>query len=129
MKLLLIIPILLYRVLIPPRYRRHCLFRQSCSLFVLESAKHGGLRSGIRALKVRIRQCRGGYQLAGTEDGKLIFIACDGAVIDQALLAPNFVAGINQSMCDAARNLSSVSDRALVSETFDARSVARFADL
>lgn len=56
----LLLLIRLYWALCPPRLRRTCLFRQSCSRHVYCLTRRHGLRAGWRALRQRRQQCRPG---------------------------------------------------------------------
>ena len=60
MKWLLIAVIHLYRRL-PPRFKRKCLFKETCSSHVLRMTRQSGLRAGVRNLMLRVSQCRAGY--------------------------------------------------------------------
>lgn len=60
MKRLLIGAIWLYRRL-PDRFKRNCLFKESCSSLVARVAFESGLRAGLKAMKTRVSQCRPGY--------------------------------------------------------------------
>jgi putative component of membrane protein insertase Oxa1/YidC/SpoIIIJ protein YidD len=48
---------------LPARFKRHCLFKETCSLFVARVARESGFWPGLRALKTRVSQCRPGYQI------------------------------------------------------------------
>ena len=71
MKWLILIGIRIYWLL-PKKYRRHCLFKESCSHYVYNITFSGGFLNGIKALKQRIKQCRPGYQILF--DNQEIFI-------------------------------------------------------
>lgn len=60
MKWCLIGTIWLYRNL-PDRYKRDCIFKESCSRFIARVATESGLWTGAKALKTRVKQCRPGY--------------------------------------------------------------------
>jgi putative component of membrane protein insertase Oxa1/YidC/SpoIIIJ protein YidD len=60
MKWLLIGLINLYRLL-PDRFKRQCLFKETCSLLVTRVARESGFWRGLRALRTRVSQCRPGY--------------------------------------------------------------------
>ena len=46
---------------LPARFKRHCLFKQTCSLFVARVAREFGFWPGLRALRTRLSECRPGY--------------------------------------------------------------------
>lgn len=60
MKWFLLGAISLYRRL-PARFKRQCLFRETCSSFVARVARESGFWPGLRALRTRVSQCRPGY--------------------------------------------------------------------
>jgi len=49
--------------ILPTKYRRKCIFKESCSHFVYRSAKENGFRKGISCFLKRRTQCRTGYQI------------------------------------------------------------------
>lgn len=60
---LLLLGIRLYWKLWPERFRRSCLFRESCSKYVYRVTAHTGASAGFAALLERARRCRGGYSV------------------------------------------------------------------
>jgi putative component of membrane protein insertase Oxa1/YidC/SpoIIIJ protein YidD len=63
MRWLLILSIRVYR-LIPSRFKkRRCLYRETCSLFVMRATMEGGLLIGCRALRQRFERCRPPYSV------------------------------------------------------------------
>jgi len=58
MNWLLTVPIRAYRRWVPVERRRPCLFPESCSEHVLRVTTEAGLMAGLRALLIRVRQCR-----------------------------------------------------------------------
>lgn len=60
MRWLLILLIRVYRKL-PDRFKRQCLFKETCSVFVLRAAKVHGFVAGCHALKHRYSLCRYPY--------------------------------------------------------------------
>lgn len=62
MKWFLLGAISLYRRL-PARFKRQCLFRETCSSVVARVARESGFWPGLRALRIRVSQCQPGYQV------------------------------------------------------------------
>ena len=62
MKWVILFVIRLYWV-IPKKYRRSCLFKESCSHFVYKITKEKGFICGIGIFMQRRKQCRSGYQI------------------------------------------------------------------
>jgi putative component of membrane protein insertase Oxa1/YidC/SpoIIIJ protein YidD len=62
MKAILILPIRLYRIVVPVRFRPECLYEETCSVHVERIAREGGLLAGMKALGSRFRNCRPGYR-------------------------------------------------------------------
>jgi hypothetical protein len=60
MKWCLLGAIYLYRWL-PARFKRQCLFKETCSSFVARVVRESGFWPGLRALRTRVSQCRPGY--------------------------------------------------------------------
>ncbi len=62
-----------YRLFLKPFLNQTCLYRESCSVHVERITKEQGFRQGLRALTLRIENCREGYTILGTgEDLQLI---------------------------------------------------------
>jgi len=62
MKWLVLGAISLYRRL-PASFKRQCLFKETCSSFVGRVVRESGLWPGLCALRIRVSQCRPGYQV------------------------------------------------------------------
>ena len=60
MKWFLIGTIYLYRC-VPARFKRQCLFKETCSSYVARVARESGVWPGLRALRTRVSQCKPGY--------------------------------------------------------------------
>lgn len=60
MKWFLIGTVCLYRR-VPARFKRQCLFKETCSSFVARVARESGFFLGLLALRTRVSQCRPGY--------------------------------------------------------------------
>lgn len=56
----------LYWLLVRPRRRRKCLFRESCSHHVYRVTEERGSCAGLKALRRRIRRCRPGFSVEWT---------------------------------------------------------------
>ena len=84
-------PLLLYFIkcywrLIPPKKRRSCIFKKSCSHFVFEITKRDGSIKGLRALLYRMKHCRSGYYIINGVAGKLL-ISARNQIFDQTEIA------------------------------------------
>jgi putative component of membrane protein insertase Oxa1/YidC/SpoIIIJ protein YidD len=53
----------------PARWRRTCLFRESCSHHVHRITAQEGVRAGLRAAWRRVRACRPGFAVEAGPDG------------------------------------------------------------
>lgn len=82
----------LYRGLIPPERRRHCLFRESCSLYVERITEQEGVLAALRAFRQRWRCCRPGYGFEWSQEKAGWFLVCaDGSKFPEAVVAPHVV--------------------------------------
>ena len=79
--------------LVPKRWRRSCLFRESCSHHVYRIAREAGGRAALQALHRRYRQCRPGYGLYPTPDGGLWVVLQDGTVVGAAEMREGVIGG------------------------------------
>src|SRR2546430_17130 len=51
-----------YRLL-PERYKRQCLFKETCSTYAKRATQEFGFLAGLKAMKDRVSQCKPGYQV------------------------------------------------------------------
>jgi hypothetical protein len=86
-KWLLLLAIQLYWAVWPTRWRRGCLFRESCSRHVYRRTQRSGFLEGIRALRQRYRTCRPGYGVV-TCYGESWLVLADGSFLGAAEAAP-----------------------------------------
>ncbi len=85
----LLLLIRLYWALWPPRARRACLFRQSCSRHVYRTTRRHGLRAGWAALARRYGQCRpGALGFQHPLSGAWHLLLADGTQLPVAEVAP-----------------------------------------
>lgn len=89
MRCLVMMVVRLYWALIPAARRRPCLFRETCSHFVLRAAREGGFRAAVSALRTRIRQCRPGYVLYTAPDELQYVVLADYTVVPLVELRPD----------------------------------------
>ena len=76
----LLLAIRFYWAVWPARWRRSCLYRESCSRYVYRIAKEEGLVDGLRALRERSRTCRPGYGVV-RHGGEAWLVLADGSVL------------------------------------------------
>lgn len=91
MRWALLLAIRLYWAVWPERYRRGCLFRESCSRHVYRVTCAQGLRQGARALLSRYRTCRPGYAIVAAHGHRWLSLA-DGSFIPVSEAAPRLLA-------------------------------------
>jgi putative component of membrane protein insertase Oxa1/YidC/SpoIIIJ protein YidD len=87
--MLLRLAIRAYWIAWPARWRRACLYRESCSQHVHRVAGEEGFAAGVRALRSRIRGCRPGYGIVRC-DGRTWLALADGSVLDPDDTASRF---------------------------------------
>ncbi len=63
MKYLLLTIIRLYWFIVPPKRRRKCIFKESCSNYVWRITSANGFNAGINAFLFRNRHCCPGYAI------------------------------------------------------------------
>jgi putative component of membrane protein insertase Oxa1/YidC/SpoIIIJ protein YidD len=76
----LVLAIRFYWAVWPARWRRNCVYRESCSRYVYRAALEGGLAGGLRALRERHRTCRPGYGIL-RHHGAAWLVLADGSVL------------------------------------------------
>jgi putative component of membrane protein insertase Oxa1/YidC/SpoIIIJ protein YidD len=82
MKYLLLIVIRVYW-LMPKRYRKCCLFKESCSKFVYRNTVECGFKKGVKCLIQRIKTCRPKYAFFEADDGTNYVILADNSIIER----------------------------------------------
>ena len=83
--------ILLYQRVAPTSLRERCIFKKSCSNYVLEGAREQGAFEAFRRLRERIKRCKPGYTpidtgAAGHNDLFLLKLS-DGSIVEEADLS------------------------------------------
>ena len=106
MRWIIIAAILVYQRVAPRSLRERCIFRHSCSNFVLEGARQQGWLEAIRRLRQRIRACRPGYSRIDTStkryDGPILVRLIDGSVIDVDDLSERVKSEVNLMVASRA---------------------------
>jgi putative component of membrane protein insertase Oxa1/YidC/SpoIIIJ protein YidD len=78
--------ILAYQRLAPRALRERCIFRESCSNFVLRTARERGAGAAMAAFGLRMRCCRPGYyrlpQSSMYPDIAIPVRLADGSIVD-----------------------------------------------
>lgn len=86
MKWALLIAIKFYWIIFPEKKRRTCIFKESCSHYVYLHAEEGGFFEGFKALKLRLKQCKKGYQIYSGLQGFEMELA-DGTILKEDKIA------------------------------------------
>jgi hypothetical protein len=68
MRWILIGLICAYRRFVPARFKRSCLFKETCSQFTLRVTREGGFWAGCRAIRQRVWHCRPQYSAVYDEE-------------------------------------------------------------
>lgn len=79
-----------YWFLIPEKYRKTCLFRESCSRYVYRETTENGFLAGISAIRQRFLVCRTEHSLT-SENGTIILYLRDGTQIREDEIAFNLL--------------------------------------
>jgi len=90
MRLLLLLGIQLYWRLWPQRFRRSCLFRESCSRYVYRVTARSGVCAGLVVLWDRARRCRGGYRVETIAEDLVVRLV-DGSILSEAEASPSLL--------------------------------------
>lgn len=101
MKSILLCLISIYWKLIPSDMRRKCIFRQSCSITIYNAVKSDGWAAGLGVAFLRFKQCRGGYRIYTSIDGKGFKMRLvDGSEIGQdeisSIILKPYIQGIKE---------------------------------
>jgi hypothetical protein len=99
MRVLLLVPIYVYRHLLPRSWkRRECLFRETCSRYVWRVTSSEGLAAGWAALQFRRRNCRPGYRIRLDPRSRFEIQLVGGEVVGEASIADSVVAPYRKVM-------------------------------
>jgi uncharacterized protein len=92
MKYALLLMIRLYWKIIPESKRRACIFRKSCSKHVFETTKDKGIKEGLKALRFRVGNCRGGFDITfDPASGKKQMILRSGTAVKEEDIAQRLI--------------------------------------
>ena len=88
MKFILLNIIRLYWFLIPETKRRKCIFKKSCSNQVYDEIKTKGLKSGLKELNFRIKNCQPEFDVfTDYKTGRKKMILKTGIIVDENQIA------------------------------------------
>lgn len=88
MRFILLNIIRLYWFLIPENKRRKCIFNKSCSNQVYDELKLNGLKSGIKKLYFRIKNCQPEFDIfTDYKTGKKKMILKSGIIVEESQIA------------------------------------------
>ena len=80
----------LYWKLIPEHKRRNCLFKESCSKYVMRRYNEEGSITALNALYIRFKQCRPGYEIIYSVNGEIQGLKLsDGSYIEKKFVTTN----------------------------------------
>ncbi len=80
----------MYWLLTPPRLRRNCIFRVSCSKYVYSETKRHGFLAGMEAFANRWKTCRPGYEVCFS-DNRFRIILVNGQIVDQSEISDHII--------------------------------------
>lgn len=69
--------------LMPGRFRRTCLFKETCSHHVFRITKEQGFHNGIQALRKRYTQCCPTYSILRIEGGEFVLLK-DNSLVERS---------------------------------------------
>jgi putative component of membrane protein insertase Oxa1/YidC/SpoIIIJ protein YidD len=90
MKWLLLFVIRTYQTLTLKRFRRKCLFKESCSNYIFRITKQKGFREGMKAFNYRINNCRPGYFII-EKGGRKLLITNKKQVIEEQFISEKII--------------------------------------
>lgn len=97
MKWLLLGIVHAYRHTIRRYIRRPCLFKESCSDYVLRATHETGFLGGMRALLYRFSCCRGGYRLVLSPEYDVLEVhLVGGTILDREEASQDLICGLNK---------------------------------
>jgi uncharacterized protein len=99
MKYLILLGIRCYWGIIPKKYRRQCLFKETCSQFVYRQTHEHGFFEGVRAFNQRYRKCRSGYRLYTIADGFEMSLA-DGTIVHESDISDRLISPIQSQIAE-----------------------------
>ena len=92
MKFMIIWLIRSYQKHLPDKFKRHCLFQETCSQFSIREIEQNGIIKGCLATVARISKCRPGYTILARDTRLGVRLKngeyLDGKHVSPALLMP-----------------------------------------
>jgi putative component of membrane protein insertase Oxa1/YidC/SpoIIIJ protein YidD len=104
MRRLFLLAIKSYWRLVPPRRRRQCVFRESCSRHVYRIVRDEGAIRGMIAFARRLRRCRHGYSVVLDEQLTPSFLLADGSTLPDSQ-ASDFVLQMLQESAGVVKRI------------------------
>lgn len=92
MRFLLLTIIQCYWFVVPKNKRRKCIFNKSCSNQVYDEAKKNGLKSGLKELNFRIKNCHPEFDIfIDHKTGRKKMILRSGVIVDENQIAKRLI--------------------------------------
>jgi putative component of membrane protein insertase Oxa1/YidC/SpoIIIJ protein YidD len=109
LSVMLTMPIRAYWLLWPSKWRRRCIYKESCSRYVYRVTTSDGLAEGLRALQRRWRSCRQGYELE-SRGSMLGLRLCDGTFVPESEVSDFLICAVRQQL-DSLRAVDAERDK------------------
>ena len=71
--------------MLPPKHRRQCLFKETCSRYVYRVTTEKGFIDGLKALLSRYKTCRSSYAIYTCDNGKEWVILQNQSIVEREL--------------------------------------------
>jgi uncharacterized protein len=94
-KHILLLGIQAYWAFWPRRWKRTCLYRETCSRFVYRTTQEDGCIAGLRALTCRYFTCRPQYSIE-VEEGRFFVRLSDGSQLQAEVMSPVLFRSLHQ---------------------------------
>jgi len=91
MKLIVISLIKFYYLLVPEEKRRICIYSESCSKYVLRTAKDRGFTKAVLAYIERIKSCNSNYSIESFGEMKIKIKTKNGIILEEEQINPFLV--------------------------------------
>lgn len=99
MKWVIFFVINIYWIAIPKKYRKSCLFKESCSHFVFRNTMEHGWRHGLYCFLQRWKQCRPGYVIIYTQSKGVEIVLADGCSTTKDNLSDKMLTEVKSIEC------------------------------
>lgn len=105
MKFILLAAIKIYWLCWPKRWKRTCLYRESCSRYVYRITEEKGFKAGMQAFMKRYHKCRADYSVIILDDHLQLRLS-DDSILNESEISKELLTAFDQSISESRIQVS-----------------------